>query len=108
MDGIDDELISSVFESLKKMLHYYATGVTGDMSSILFGQTTTPKYLNHFVYMGNLIKLDPSIMQLLRSSVYSNSLMTISASEWIFLKGSILMIIALAECANGDVVGNLL
>jgi hypothetical protein len=106
-DAIDDELISSVFDSIKKMLQYYATGVTGDMSPVLFGHST-PKYLYHLIYMGNRIKLDPSIMQLLRFSVYSNSLKTIGASESIFPKGSILMIIALAECANEEVVGNLL
>lgn len=105
-DGIDDDLISSVFESLKKMLHRYATSVTGNMWPVLFGQNT-PKYLYHLVYRGNPIKLDPSIMLLLRSSVYTNSLKNISASEWILPEGSILMIIALAGCANEDVVGGI-
>lgn len=71
------------------------------MSPVLFGHNT-PKYLYHLVFKGNRIKLDPSIMLLLRSSIYTNSLKTISASEWIAPEGSILMIIALAEYALAE------
>ena len=71
------------------------------MSPVLFGHNT-PKYLYHLVFKGNRIKLDPSIMLLLRSSIYTNSLKTISASEWIAPEGSILMIITLAEYALAE------
>ena len=104
-DTIDDDLISSVFESLKEVLQRYATGVTGDMSHVLFGQCT-PQYLYHLVYRGKRIELDPSIMRLLRSSVYTNSLTTISPSAWIIPEGSILMIISLAERADKVAKGN--
>ena len=53
---IDDDLISSIFDSMKKKIVLCSTGITGDMLPVLFGQTT-PKYLYHLVYRGNLILL---------------------------------------------------